>query len=371
MAGNLDEVYQTQAEYYIEECFDLAKNALGRTSPNPLVGAIVLDKNGAPVGKGYHKKAGLEHAEVVAIKEAGDKASGGTLIVNLEPCCHFGKTPPCTDLIIKSKISQVIFSNHDPNPLVNRNGEKKLLESNIKVLSGVLEKEGLELNKFFFKWVKTKSPWVTLKQAQTLDGKVGILNSCQVSITSERARHQVHLLRNQYDAILVGAKTVICDNPKLTVRGVEGGRNPARVILDVNLTTNPIAEVFKETENTKVYLVTKIGQDKKKLDLFFKTNSNLEVIEIPEISNSRLDLKLLFSALAEKNILSILVEAGPSLASELILNNLIDEYILFIAPRFLCAENSIDSLRMRKSNFEFKIIDHKLIGNDLMIILRK
>lgn len=368
--NNSDEIYQTQAEYYMEECFELARTALGKTSPNPLVGAIVLDKNGIPVGKGFHEKAGLGHAEVIAIKEAGDLASGGTLIVNLEPCCHFGKTPPCTDLIIKSQISQVIFSNYDPNPVVNKNGEKKLIENNIKVISGVLEKEGQELNKFFFKWIKTKSPWITLKQAQTLDAKVGVLNSGNTLITSDPARHEVHLLRNQFDAILVGAKTVISDNPKLTVRSVENSRNPARVILDTNLITSPDSEVYKET-STKVYLATKMGQNKKKIDAFLKANSNLELIEIPEISKSRLDLETLFFILAEKNILSVLVEAGPSLSSELISNQLIDEYILFVAPKLLGDQNSVNNLNIKKVNFEFKIIDHRLIGNDLMIILRK
>lgn len=369
--NNSDEIYQTQAEYYMEECFGLAKTALGKTSPNPLVGAVVLDKNGIPVGKGFHEKAGLGHAEVIALKEAGDLASGGTLIVNLEPCCHFGKTPPCTDLIIKSQISQVIFSNHDPNPLVNKNGEKKLIENNIKVISGVLEKEGKELNKFFFKWIKTKLPWITLKQAQTLDAKVGLLNSKNTLITSEAARHEVHLLRNQFDAILVGAKTVISDDPKLTVRGVENGRNPIRVIIDINLITNPDSEVYKKTEDTKVYLVTKIGQNKRKIDAFLKVNSNLELIEVPEISKSRLDLGTLFFILAEKNILSVLVEAGPSLSSELISSQLIDEYILFIAPKLLGEKDSINNLNVKNSSFEFKIIDHRLIGNDLMMVLRK
>ena len=298
-------------------------------------------------------------------------ASGGTLIVNLEPCCHFGKTPPCTDLIIKSQISQVIFSNYDLNPLVNKNGEKKLLENNIKVTSGVLEKEGLELNKFFFKWIRTKLPWITLKQAQTLDGKVGLLNSKNTLITSDESRHEVHLLRNQFDAILVGAKTVIADDPKLTVRDVEDSRNPVRVILDVNLITSPDSEVYKQIGSTKVYLVTKVGYDKKIGEAFLKVNSNIELIEVPEISKSRLDLKSLFSFLASKNILSVLVEAGPSLSSELISNQLIDEYMLFIAPTLFGEGNSINNLSLKNPNFEFKIINHRLIGNDLMVILRK
>ena len=363
----------TQAEYYMQECFALAKRGLGRTSPNPIVGAIVLDKNGVPVGKGYHKKAGTDHAEVIAIKEAGEKAKGGTLIVNLEPCCHIGKTGPCSDLIIKSGIQATIFSNYDSNPLVNEKGEKKLLDHNVKVISKVLELEGHELNKFFFKWIRNKMPWVALKQAQTLDGKIALKNKESKWITGELARKEVHCLRNIYDAILVHANTVENDNPKLNVRDLEDSRNPARVIVDPNLTTKANANVYKKT--APVFLVTKIGHSKDKLMSYLKCNDGIIVLELPENKTGRIDLKQLFLELGKREILSVLVEAGPALSGDLLLNNLIDEYILFIAPIVFGDNDAISSFKLKPidnihESFTFKVYEHKIIGNDLMLSLR-
>lgn len=371
--NNLDDIYPTQAEYYMRECFELAKNALGRTSPNPIVGAIVLDKNGFPVGKGYHRAAGTEHAEVIAIREAGEKVQGGTLIVNLEPCCHFGKTPPCTDLIIKSGISEVIFSCFDANPLVRNKGKELLLKNNIKVFSNVLESEGLELNKFFFKWIKTKLPWVTLKQAQTLDGKIALSNKNSKWITGDSARKEVHKLRNVYDAILVGAKTVEVDNPELNVRDINDSRNPARVILDLNLVTKPESNVYKN--NATVYLVTKINHSKELLSGYLKFNSDLNLIQLPEVSPGKISFKSLFEELGKKNILSVLVEAGPTLAGDLVLNKFLDEYILFIAPKIFGDIEALPSMKISplldiKNSLEFKLFDYKAIGNDLMLSLR-
>ena len=371
--NNKDEIYSTQAEYYMRECFDLANKALGRTSPNPIVGAVVLDKNGFPAGKGFHKASGAEHAEVTAIKEAGEKAKGGTLIVNLEPCCHQGKTPPCTDLIIKSQICEVIFSCYDPNPLVNKKGEEILIKNNIKVLSRVLESEGIELNKFFFKWVKSKLPWVTLKQAQTLDGKIALSNKQSKWITGDLARKEVHKMRNIYDAILVGARTVEIDNPYLTVRDVDNSRNPVRIVVDLNLITQPDSNIYKN--DSVVYLVTKTEHKKDKLNNYLKFNSELKFIQLPEISKGKISFQHLFEELGKRNILSVLVEAGPSLAGELVLDRLIDEYVLFIAPRIFGDEDALSSLKIGplekiQNSYEFNLFDYQAIGNDLMVSLR-
>ena len=368
-----DELNPTPAEYYMQECFELAKRALGRTSPNPAVGAIVLDKNAVPVGKGYHAKAGQEHAEVLALREAGNLASGGTLIVNFEPCCHTGKTPPCTDLIIKSQIQEVIFSNYDPNPLVSGNGEKTLLKNNIKVISRILSSSGEEVNKFFFKWIKTGMPWITLKQAQTLDGKVALRNNGSKWITDDNARREVHALRNIYDAVLVGASTVILDDPKLTVRDIEGGRNPQKIILDVELITKPTSKVY--INSNSVILATKQGHDKTKLNEYYNVCENLTLIELPEEKNKRINLNKLFLELGKKEILSVFVEAGPNLAGNLLLSGLMDEYILFISPKVFGDPEAIHSvitgeLTEIEKSFKFKLFDHKAIGNDLMLSLR-
>lgn len=363
----------TQAEYYMRECFELAKKSLGRTSPNPIVGAIILDKNGFPSGKGYHKAAGTEHAEVIAIREAGGKTKGGTLIVNLEPCCHEGRTPPCTELIIQSQIREVIFSCRDVNPLVHKKGEEILLKNNIKVYSCVLESEGIELNKFFFKWVKSKLPWVTLKQAQTLDGKVALSNKQSKWISGEFSRKEVHNLRNIYDAVLVGARTVEIDNPELTVKDVKNSRNPARVIIDLNLITKPDSNVYKD--NSVIYLVTRADHSRDKLDNYLRLNNNLKFIQFPEVTKGKINFKHLFEELGKKDILSILVEAGPNLAGELISGGLIDEYMLFIAPKIFGDSTALSSVQMKlldnvENSYEFRLFDYKSIGNDLMLSLR-
>ena len=364
-----DEINLTQAEYYMNECFELAKAGLGRTSPNPVVGAIVLDKNGVPVGRGFHAKAGTDHAEVVALKEAGELAKDGTLIANLEPCCHHGKTPPCTDLIIKSKIKEVIFSNYDQNPLVNKKSLKILLENNIKVIPQVMEKEGYELNKFFFKWINKKIPWITLKQAQTLDGKIGVQNKNKVQITGEATKKEVHNLRNIYDAILVGANTVEVDNPELTVRELPGGRNPIRVILDKDLSIKKDSNVFKN--NAPVILVTKSGNSISSVNEFLKTNKQVNLLEIPCAEDGKLDLEKLFFELGKREILSVLIESGPTLASKLIQKKLIDEYILFIAPVIWGDKGAVPSFHIKvpesvNNSYNFALSDYKRIGNDFM-----
>lgn len=363
----------TQAEYYMQECFELAKGALGRTSPNPVVGAVVLDKNGIPVGKAYHEKSGLDHAEVGALKQAGVQAEGGTLIINLEPCNHTGKTPPCTDLIIKSKLKEVIFSNYDANPLIYKKSEKLLLQNNIKVISGVLEKEGLEINKFFFKWIKTKTPWVALKQAQTLDGKIALENGSSRWISSNLSRKEVHKLRNCFDAVLIGANTVKNDNPQLTVREIEKSRNPVRVILDPNLITDPASQVYKKS--APIILVTKVGQPRSRLVQYLNSNEDMDIIELNESKDGKIDLIQLFFELGNKEILSVLIESGPTLGGELILNKLIDEYILFISPKVFADQKAYSSLSIKplkdiNDSYEFKLFDYKVIGNDLMLDLR-
>ena len=359
----------TQAEYYMQACFELARFSLGRTSPNPVVGAIVLDKTGVPVGKGFHKAAGLDHAEVIAIKQAGENAKEGTLIVNLEPCCHHGKTPPCTDLIIKSGIKEVIFSNYDPNKEVYKKSELLLKQNNIKVISNVLNQEGKELNKFFFKWITQSFPYITLKQAQTLNAKIGLKDHGNIPITGEAARCEVHNLRNIHDAVLVGANTVNIDNPNLNVRDIKDGRNPVRIILDPQLITNPSANVYKD--NASVILITGGSHKKDKSDAFIKHNEKLSILELPLDKNGQIDLKELFSMLSKKNILSVLVEAGPMLSSALIQDKLIDEYLLFISLKILNKNNALQNVNeMQTQEINFKLFNHKALGDDLMLSLR-
>lgn len=369
-----DFIYQTQLEYYMQECFNLAKKALGRTSPNPVVGTLVLDKNGLVVGSGYHSEAGKDHAEVVALKMAGEKAKGGTLIVNLEPCSHHGKTPPCTDLILKSEIKEVVFSNYDSNELVNGKGEKILKEKGLKVISNVLKEEGEEVNKFFFKWIKTGEPWVTLKQGQTLNGALSSCDPNNKWITSNESKIKVHELRNQYDAVLVGASTVITDDPELTVRLIENGRNPIRILLDPKLKIPINAKVFNSSSSI-LWITEKNQKVNEEIKTFVEKNKHINLIFVSEDNNKRLNLKEILNKLGKLNILSVLVEAGSNLAHSFISDNLIDEYLLFITPKIFFGKNIesgnfLETKKIQLQSYSLRLHDHRVIGNDLMLSMR-
>src|SRR5258706_309746 len=206
-------------ELYMLECLALARRGAGSVSPNPMVGCVIV-KKGIVIGRGYHRRFGGPHAEVNAIRSSAAPVRGSTLYVNLEPCNHQGKTPPCTELIIRSKIARVVVGTTDPNPLVSGGGIRRLRRAGVKVSVGLLEEECLRLNEFFFKYITTRLPFVTLKVAQTLDGKIAAPKSFPRWITGRQSRRHVHTLRSQYDAVMVGAGTVLADNPRLTVRNV-------------------------------------------------------------------------------------------------------------------------------------------------------
>lgn len=274
-------------ESYIQLTIEIAKKGEGSVSPNPLVGCVITKENRI-IGAGYHQKFGEEHAEINAINSATESLEGATLYVNLEPCSHQGKTPPCVDRIIEEKIKRVVIGTLDVNPLVSGNGVRKLKRAGIDVKVGVLEKECLELNKFFFKNIVKKIPYITLKAAQTLDGMIADKNHFSEWISSEASRKYVHTLRSKYDAVLIGANTAKIDDPKLTVRMVEG-RNPYRIVLDSGLKLNPDLKLFRLNDDKKTILVTttenqskknKIQKfEKHKVDLIFvKKNKTQELI---------------------------------------------------------------------------------------------
>ena len=299
------------SEKYIKECFKLAQKGGQNVLPNPLVGAVIV-KDGKIISKGYHKKYGEFHAERNAILKAKDKdLEGSTIYVNLEPCSHFGKTPPCTDLIIEKKIKKVVFSNLDPNPVVS--GVKKLQEADIEVISGVLEKEGKELNKVFFKNIKYHLPYIAIKTATTLDSKIATSNHNSKWITGDIARKRVMELRSTYQAIMTGSNTVMYDNPMLTSR-IEGGINPIRIIVDNKGKLNGDENVFNN-DGTRVIVIS--SSDK-------KYSNHVEKIPV-------LDFKKLY----EMGIYSILIESGGGLISHILKEKMADEIYHFIAPKIL------------------------------------
>ena len=245
---------QKQYEKLMRRCISLAKKSYGRVSPNPLVGAVIFDDDFRIISEGRHEKYGENHAERNAILNSKEEVKGKNIIVNLEPCSHFGKTPPCADLIIKKGIKKVIIGMQDPNPIVSGNGIKKLMEAGIEVVTGISEKECREINEIFIVNQTEKRPFVAIKTATTLDGKIATASGNSKWITDEISRKEVQKLRNIYDAVLTSSQTVKNDNPSLTCR-IKNGRNPVRIILDTNLTTLPGSKVY-EDNGAKVYIIS-------------------------------------------------------------------------------------------------------------------
>lgn len=359
-------------ESYIKLALEIAKKGRGKVSPNPLVGAILV-KDEKIIGAGFHEYYGGSHAEINAINNARLPVEGSTLYVNLEPCSHYGKTPPCTDAIIENKISRVVIGTLDMNPLVSGNGIKKLMAAGIDVKVGVLENECVALNKFFFKHITQGLPYVTLKMAQTLDGKIADLSGSSKWISSLQSRRFVHALRSRYDAVLVGASTVKMDDPSLTVRFVEG-RNPKRVILDSNLRLNIKLQIFNNNADGNLIIVTKRKSAAKKKKLEMLRSRGVEVIFVKENKDGTLNLKDALQKLSSHSIASILVEGGRKIYTSFIKTNLFDDMLFFICPKLLgpgipVVDNfGINSIRKA---LKLKIKSIEKIGDDLLMEVGK
>jgi len=359
-------------ESYIQLAIEIAKKGMGNVSPNPLVGCVIV-KNGRIIGAGYHEKFGCSHAEINAINSANESIEGATLFVNLEPCSHTGKTPPCVDKIIENKIKRVVIGTLDMNPLVSGSGIKKLKKSGIDVKVGVLEKECINLNKFFFKFILKKIPYVTLKFAQTLDAHIADHNGGSKWITSIDSRRYVHSLRSKYDAVLVGAGTALKDNPTLTVRLVDG-RNPKRILIDTNLDLKSDLNLFKKNTDKGLIILTSEKSRQKHRKLKNLTGQGIKVVFIKEQSNGRLDLKSVLKELGKLNIASLLVEGGSKVFTSFIKESLFDDILMFMSPKILgCGIPSIGSLGIKslRQAVKVKIDNVKLTGDDVLIELIK
>lgn len=314
--------------YYMEFAIQLARKATGQTSPNPVVGAVVV-KNGEIVGFGAHLKAGEGHAEVNALQMAGEKAFQSTVYVTLEPCSHYGKTPPCSDLLVESRVNKVVIASVDPNPLVAGKGIRKLQEAGISVEIGVCEEEALALNDVFFHYIKTKKPYVTLKTASSLDGKTATFTKDSKWITGEEARLDVHHYRHQHDAILVGVETILADNPSLTTRLPMGGKNPIRIILDTTLRTPFDAKIV--TDNAcPTWIITGSNVNMKKVQEF----ANDQVTILP-LTSPNIAIPPLLSLLGERGITSLFVEGGATVNGSFLKAGAINQVITYIAPKLI------------------------------------
>jgi diaminohydroxyphosphoribosylaminopyrimidine deaminase/5-amino-6-(5-phosphoribosylamino)uracil reductase len=350
---------------YIKRCFELAKKGKGHVSPNPLVGAILV-KNGEVIGKGYHKKYGSAHAEVNAVNNSTEKVAGSTLYCNLEPCCHANKqTPPCVPLIIEKKISKVVISNFDPNKEVNRKGVKQLREAGVEVITDILENEGKDLNKFYFKYVKDKLPYITLKIAQSIDEKISLAKNEQTWLTGKESKKFVHKLRSEYDAVLVGAGTIRTDNPLLTVRNVKG-RNPIRIIIDGKLNIPLKSKILNSNDPESTWIITSSNVDEKKIKVLSK--KGLRVFKIATKRQTKLELKKIMKVLAKQKITSVLVEGGRNIFSQFLKEEMFDKVIILQAPKVLGSGIGIPNIKKIKN---LKLLSVKELGDDTKLIYGK
>lgn len=314
----------------MRRALDLARQGLGRTSPNPAVGAVIV-RDGRVVGEGYHRQAGTPHAEVHALQAAGEAARGATLYVTLEPCCHYGRTPPCTEAIIAAGIRRVVAAMADPNPKVAGGGFRALRQAGIEVEVGLLEEEARRLNEAFIKFITTGQPWVTLKMALTLDGKIATRTGASRWITGPLAREKAHKLRDTHDAILVGIGTVLTDDPELTTRLPGGrGRDAARVILDSRLRLPLTARVVNLTSTAPTLVATTAAAPVEARQLL--VDRGIEVIVLPAEAG-RVAWQPLLAELARRQITSVLVEGGAGVNATALAAGVIDKVVAFIAPK--------------------------------------
>ena len=329
----------TDDEKYMKECFKLALKGKGKVAPNPMVGCIVLDKNGEVISKGYHHKYGSNHAERDALlKLKNNEQEGGTLYVNLEPCSHYGKTLPCVDLIIERKLKRVVIGMKDINPAVN--GIEPLKKAGIEVTTGVLEEEAKFLNRVFIKNMKEKLPYVVLKTATTMDGKIASKTGDSKWITSEESRKEVYKLRKEFDCIMTSSSTVIADNPKM--------KHSFKCVLDKNGRVPKNAKIFEQGE---VFIATK---------------------ENTPLKNGSLDIKSVLSELYKKGICTVFVECGGTLAGSMLKDGLIDEIYQFIAPKILndnkgksCFDG--DDISKISATKDLKIYSVEHFGSDILL----
>jgi diaminohydroxyphosphoribosylaminopyrimidine deaminase / 5-amino-6-(5-phosphoribosylamino)uracil reductase len=325
-------------ERFMRRALSLARRGVGKTSPNPMVGAVLV-KNGHVVSEGWHKQAGGPHAEVFAVR--GVKARGATLYVTMEPCCTWGKTPPCTDAIIAAGVRRVVVAALDPNPKHNGRGLKVLRRAGIRVESGLLAGKATAMNEAFNKWITTGMPVVIAKAAMSLDGKIATRTGDSKWITSEAARREAHKLRASVDAVMVGANTVIRDDPQLTVRHEVRGRQPFRVVVDARGRTPRNAKLFRDKHRTRtIILTTTLSPARWRRELALRGVGML----IVKAKGGRVDLRAALLALGKSNVTSLLVEGGGELLGSFFDARLVDAVALFLGPIVIGGRGAITTV---------------------------
>lgn len=354
-------------EPYMRQALSIAQHAIGRTSPNPMVGAVIV-REGRVVGQGWHRQAGTPHAEINALQQAGDLAQGATMYVTLEPCSHYGRTPPCADAVVAAGIKKVVVAMNDPNPLVAGRGIKKLREAGIEVVEDVLAAEAAAINEIFIKYISTQMPFVVLKSAMSLDGKIAAHTGHSQWITGPQSRERVQKLRDSYDAILVGIGTVLADNPSLTTRLPYKGQNPTRIIIDSLARTPLHAHVVTDGLASTIIVVTHEAPE----DRINALRACGAEVLIAKVKQGGVDLRQLFKTLTLRGITSILIEGGGSINASVLEANLVDKIYWFIAPKIIGGQGALGPVGGQgvtdvNHAYLFEDMNIELIGQDILI----
>ncbi|MFA6130043.1 MAG: bifunctional diaminohydroxyphosphoribosylaminopyrimidine deaminase/5-amino-6-(5-phosphoribosylamino)uracil reductase RibD [Candidatus Omnitrophota bacterium] len=353
-------------EYYMEMALKLALKARGKTFPNPLVGALVV-KNGKIIGKGFHARAGLAHAEIIAMDEAGKNAKGASLYVTLEPCAHTGRTPPCVNRIIQSGIKEVVVGMIDPNPLNNGKGVLSLKQNNIKVRFGVLSEQLEKINAIFIKYITAGIPFVTVKVAQSLDGRIATFTGDSKWITSDKSRVFAHKIRKDYDAIMVGVNTVLRDNPRLNA--VSPQKQLIKIIIDSNLSTPENSNIFSGAG--KVIIVTLPSKPGQETENRNSLAAKAVILEVKE-KEGQVNLRDALKKLARLQISNIIVEGGGTLVGSLFDERLVDRILFFTSPKIIGGKGAVSSVMgkgVKRADQAIKLGQVKIrrLGEDLLI----
>lgn len=357
---------EAKDEFYMRKAIELAKKGEGWTNPNPMVGAVVV-KDDRIIGQGYHEKYGQFHAERNALSNLTESAEGATIYVTLEPCCHYGKTPPCTEAIMENKIGRVVIGSRDPNPKVAGKGARILREAGIQVEEDFLREECDKLNKVFFHYITTKTPYVVMKYAMTLDGKIATKTGASKWITGETARNQVHKLRHRYMGIMAGIGTVLADDPVLNTR-IEGKKSPIRIICDSSLRIPLHSNICKTAKEYRT-IVAHAESNVEKINALESIGA--ETIYCPD-NTGRVDLCKLMQALGEKGIDSILLEGGATLNYSALSQGIVNKAMVYVAPKIFGGEESKtavsgEGVELPSQAFSMKLDSVERIGEDLLL----
>ena len=355
--------------FFMNRAITLASRARGMTSPNPMVGAVLV-KNGRIIAEDYHRKPGAPHAEALVIQQAEHKTKDSVLYVSLEPCCHTDKrTPPCTKAILRAGLKRVVIAMKDPNPKVSGKGMRELKEAGIEVVSGILEEKAMRLNEAYIKYITTKRPFVILKTAMTLDGKIATPEGQSKWITGEKARKMVHRLRSSVDAVMTAIGTVRADDPELTAR-IRGGRNPKRIIIDPMLDIPPAAKLLRIPQETIIVTkkMTRLDKSERARKISSLLTSNIRIITF----KGQLHLSWLMERLGEMGITSLLIEGGSSLNAHALEDGIVDKVMFFIAPKIIGGRESYPAVggrmfRRLDEAYKIKDISVRRLGEDILV----